>query len=80
MERTLRVPGDQGDSGDMGRLVVSCEDVPGIVSAISSFLHHRGANIVQSDQDSTNAGSGRFFQRLVFHLPGLEEALATLRR
>jgi formyltetrahydrofolate deformylase len=71
---------DDGGAEDIGRLVVSCADGPGIVSAITAFLHARGANIVQSDQDSTDPRGGRFFQRLVFHLPGLAGALPRLEQ
>jgi formyltetrahydrofolate deformylase len=66
--------------GDTGRLVVSCVDGPGIVARISSFLHRRGANIVQSDQDSTGPTGGRFFLRTVFHLPGLSAELPALEK
>jgi formyltetrahydrofolate deformylase len=66
--------------GDTGRLVVSCVDGPGIVARISSFLHRRGANIVQSDQDSTGPTGGRFFLRTVFHLPGLAAELPALEK
>jgi formyltetrahydrofolate deformylase len=65
---------------DLGRLTASCQDRPGIVAAVTAFLHGRGANIVQYDQETTNASGGRFFQRLVFHLPGLTEALPELER
>jgi formyltetrahydrofolate deformylase len=65
---------------DLGRLTASCPDRPGIVAAVTAFLHGRGANIVQYDQETTNPSGGRFFQRLVFHLPGLSEELAELRR
>jgi formyltetrahydrofolate deformylase len=65
---------------DVGRLVVSCTDRPGIVANVSSFLYRRGANIVQSDQDSTGAAGGRFFLRVVFHLPGLDKELPRLER
>ncbi|WP_445186341.1 formyltetrahydrofolate deformylase [Pseudonocardia sp. Cha107L01] len=65
---------------DLGRLTASCQDRPGIVAAVTAFLHARGANIVQYDQETTNASGGRFFQRLVFHLPGLTEALPELER
>ncbi len=65
---------------DAGRLVVSCTDRPGIVACVSSFLYRRGANIVQSDQDSTGAAGGRFFLRIVFQLPGLDKELPRLER
>ncbi|MFE2998738.1 formyltetrahydrofolate deformylase [Nocardia sp. NPDC059246] len=63
-----------------GRLVVSCVDGPGIVSRISTFLHHRGGNIIQSDQYSTGSVGGRFFQRVEFHLPDLARRLPQLER
>jgi formyltetrahydrofolate deformylase len=57
----------------VGRLLVSCTDRPGIVAALSSFLRDRGANIVESDQHSTDPEGGAFFMRTEFHLEGLEE-------
>jgi formyltetrahydrofolate deformylase len=63
---------------DIGRLVVSCVDGPGIVSQISTFLHRYGANIIQSDQYSTGPAGGRFFLRVEFHLPALADRLAEL--
>jgi formyltetrahydrofolate deformylase len=64
------------------RLLITCEDRPGIVSAVSSFLSSAGANIVSSAQYSTENGSGRFFLRMEFApsapdgLPELEERFA----
>ncbi|GAA1294501.1 formyltetrahydrofolate deformylase [Pseudonocardia aurantiaca] len=63
---------------DIGRLVVSCTDGPGVVARISAFLHRHGANIVQSDQFSTGPVGGGFFLRTEFHLPGLSNALPEL--
>jgi hypothetical protein len=65
---------------DVGRLVASCVDRPGIVSTVTSFLHSRGANILQYDRETTSPEGGRFFQRLVFHLRGLAEVLPSLER
>ncbi|QEC50672.1 formyltetrahydrofolate deformylase [Baekduia soli] len=54
----------------MTRLLISCRDRPGIVAAVSQFLHRVGANIVSSDQHSTDAaGGGPFFMRMEFALP-----------
>jgi formyltetrahydrofolate deformylase len=50
------------------RLLVSCDDRPGIVAAVSGFLAGRGANIVASDQHSTADLGGRFFMRVEFRL------------
>jgi formyltetrahydrofolate deformylase len=51
------------------RLLISCADGPGIVAAVSSFLAARGANIVQSDQYSTDPEGGEFFMRIEFLVP-----------
>jgi formyltetrahydrofolate deformylase len=48
------------------RLVISCPDRPGIVAAVSRFLHAAGANIVSSAQHSTDPAGGRFFMRMEF--------------
>jgi formyltetrahydrofolate deformylase len=56
----------------VGRLLVSCTDRPGIVAAISQFVRDRGANIVQSDQHTTDPEGGAFFMRTEFRLDGLE--------
>src|SRR3954466_15571202 len=48
------------------RLVVSCPDRPGIISAVSGFLAEAGANIGRSDQYSTDPAGGTFFLRMEF--------------
>ena len=42
----------QGDRryADVGRLVITCPDRPGIVAAVSDFLFEAGANITESQQ------------------------------
>ena len=57
---------------DVGRLLVSCTDRPGIVAALSQFLLGRGANILQSDQHTTDPDGGAFFMRMEFFLDGLD--------
>jgi formyltetrahydrofolate deformylase len=57
----------------VGRLLVSCTDRPGIVAALSQFLRDRGANILQSDQHTTDPEGGAFFMRTEFRLDGLED-------
>jgi len=64
----------------IGRLLVSCVDRPGIVAAISRFLAERGANIVHSDQHSTDPEGGAFFMRTEFRLDGLEERADEIER
>jgi formyltetrahydrofolate deformylase len=56
-----------------GRLLISCADGPGIVAAVSRFLFERGANIVASDQHSTDPEHGTFFMRTAFYLPAIEQ-------
>jgi formyltetrahydrofolate deformylase len=51
------------------RLLISCPDRPGIVSTVSRFLFEAGANIVRSDQYSTDPEGGSFFLRMEFTLP-----------
>ncbi len=62
------------------RLLVTCADRPGIVAAVSGFLYRQGANVVQSDQYSTDAGAGRFFMRVVFSHPDLDNRLDLLQQ
>ena len=54
---------------DITRLLISCPDQPGIVAAVSQFLAESGANIVHSDQHSTDPEGGEFFMRMEFNLP-----------
>ena len=46
---------------DVGRLLIVCPDRPGIVSTVSHFLFDHGANVIHSDQHSTEHGEGIFF-------------------
>ena len=65
---------------NLGRLVVRCPDRPGIIAAVSGLLFEHGANIVHSDQHSTDPEGGRFFLRVEFALDDLDAALPRLRR
>ena len=56
---------------DTARLLIACDDQPGIVAAVAGVLAEHGANIISLDQHSTDAEDGRFFQRTVLHLDGL---------
>ncbi len=58
------------------RLVASCPDRPGIVAAVSRFLFAAGANIVRSDQYSTDPDDGAFFLRMEFTVAGDGDRLA----
>jgi formyltetrahydrofolate deformylase len=64
-----------GSQHDVGRLLISCPDRPGIVAAVSQFLFEHGANIIHSDQHSTEQGEGTFFMRIEFGLAGLDATL-----
>lgn len=56
-----------------GRLLISCPDQPGIVAAVSQFLFEHEANIVESNQYSTNPEGGTFFIRVEFECEQLKE-------
>jgi formyltetrahydrofolate deformylase len=51
---------------EIARLLTSCPDRPGIVAAVAGFLFARGANILSSDQHSTDPSGGRFLMRVEF--------------
>nr|WP_239565451.1 formyltetrahydrofolate deformylase [Brevibacillus fulvus] len=65
---------------DRGRMLIACPDQPGIVAAVSQFLFSQGANIVQSDQYTTDPETGNFFMRVEFDVVDLEERIEELRR
>jgi formyltetrahydrofolate deformylase len=56
---------------DVARLIVACADRHGIIASLSQYLSAIGANIISSDQYSTDPEGGRFFLRMEFHLAGL---------
>ncbi|MDB5084760.1 MAG: purU [Bacilli bacterium] len=62
------------------RMLISCPDQPGIVATVSRFLYEQGANIVDSDQHTTDPSGGLFFMRIEFDLPKLEDAYEALER
>jgi len=64
---------------DRIRLLISCPDQSGIVASVTKFLHEHGANIIQSDQYSTDPeNGGMFFMRIEFVLPNLAERMQAL--
>lgn len=83
MPITLEAPGPVRSLpgvGAVGRLVMQCSDQPGIVAAVSQLLADWDANIIESDQATTDPEGGHFFLRMVFrrddltaHLPGLAD-------
>src|SRR3954453_1483584 len=64
----------------IARLLVSCPDRHGIVAAVSGFLSEQDANILSSDQHSTDREGGTFFMRMEFHLEGLIDRRDDLER
>ncbi len=60
------------------RLTISCPDQQGIVAATSRFLTDAGANIVHSDQHTTDPRGGTFFMRMEFDLALTPEQRAEL--
>ncbi|ADP31803.1 formyltetrahydrofolate deformylase [Bacillus atrophaeus] len=63
-----------------GRLLVSCPDQPGIVAAVSAFLFEHGANIIESNQYTTDPEGGRFFLRIEFDCDGIREKKEQLKQ
>ena len=59
-------------------LLIRCADRPGIVAAVSTFLFHHGANVVDLDQHSTEESPGTYFMRLEFQTEGLDVPLPRL--
>ncbi|MCA0172683.1 formyltetrahydrofolate deformylase [Bacillus sp. RAR_GA_16] len=66
------------DNLEKGILLISCPDKEGIVSAVSTFLFSNGANIIHSDQHSTDPVQGHFFMRIEFSHPHLNHQLPAL--
>lgn len=62
----------QGQEKTTARLLITCADRPGIVSAVTSFLYNHGANITVLDQHSSDPEGGTFFMRLEFQTPHLD--------
>lgn len=61
------------------RLLITCPDRPGIVSAVSTFFYNHGANITDLDQHSSDAEGGTFFMRLEFQTPHIDVSREVLR-
>jgi formyltetrahydrofolate deformylase len=62
------------------RLLIDCADKPGIVACVSGFLFELGANIVSSNQYSSDPIGGRFYLRTEFFLDGLSGDREGFRR
>jgi formyltetrahydrofolate deformylase len=57
-------------------LTLSCEDRPGLVAAVATFLHENGGNILEASQFDDRE-TNRFFMRVVFELGGDSDSLRT---
>jgi formyltetrahydrofolate deformylase len=64
-----RPPALQGTGVQVTRLLISCADQPGLVAAVAGFLRDAGANIIRSDQHSSDPADGTFYMRMEFSLP-----------
>jgi formyltetrahydrofolate deformylase len=64
----------------IARLLVSCPDRHGVIAAVSGFLFESDANILSSDQHSTDPEGGTFFMRMEFRLEGLQDRREKLER
>ncbi|PWU69675.1 formyltetrahydrofolate deformylase [Gracilibacillus dipsosauri] len=60
------------------RLLINCPDQPGIVAAVSQFLYEHNANIIESNQYSTDPDRGEFFMRIEFEIPELKSQIKNL--
>ena len=59
---------------------MSCPDREGIVASLSSALRDAGANIISSDQFSSDPYGGSFSLRMEFYLPSPDEAFPALEQ
>jgi formyltetrahydrofolate deformylase len=55
-------------------MLITCPDRPGIVASVAKFLFDSGANIIRSDQYSTDPEGGTFFMRIEFAIDARESA------
>jgi formyltetrahydrofolate deformylase len=65
---------------NVARLLVSCPDREGIIALLSEALRDTGANIISSDQYSSDPYGGSFSLRMEFYVPTPEERLPALER
>ena len=73
-------PLDTGPDQDVGRLLVTCQDRPGISRRSRGTWTATAANITESHQYSTDPFGGTFFLRLEFYLEHLADRVAQLER
>jgi formyltetrahydrofolate deformylase len=64
---------------DHACLTVHGADQPGLVAAVTTLVTRNKGNIVTLDQYSSDPEGGAFFQRVVFHRPGLAAAIPDIQ-
>ena len=69
---------DRPELHDLGRILASCPDRPGILAAVTSMLSSVGANITDFQQYSTDPEAGRLFLRVEFVLADLVSNVAAV--
>jgi formyltetrahydrofolate deformylase len=65
---------------NVARLLVSCPDREGIIALLSTALRDAGANIISSDQYSSDPYGGSFSLRMEFYVPNPEERFPVLEQ
>lgn len=70
----------QKENENRARLLIRCPDQPGIVAAVSRYLHEHDANIVSSDQYTLDPEGGQFFMRIEFDCPDLIKRKSELEK
>jgi formyltetrahydrofolate deformylase len=65
---------------NVARLLVSCPDREGIVALLSAALRDSGANIISSDQYSSDPYGGSFSLRMEFYIPDPDERFESLEQ
>ncbi len=56
----------------LARLLIRCPDRPGIIAAVTNFLHQHGANVTDLDQHASEGNDGTFWMRLELQTPKLD--------
>ncbi len=67
----VRAGSGRRDLRDLGRVLASCPDRPGVSAAVTNLLFSLGANITDFQQYSTDPTAGRLFLRVEFVLADL---------
>lgn len=63
-----------------GTIIVSCPEKLGIVATVTQFLYKQGANILNSDQFSSDPHDGFFFMRIEFSMNHFDRRIEQLRQ